>query len=417
MYSVGIDWADQKYDLVILDQQGQYVCPGFEIEKSDDGFDKLLNKLRKLSPDPDAFKIGIETPHNPIVDFLLMWGYSMYAIRPASMTSFRRRYRPTKARDDEYDAYVLADVMRTDKACWKKIERGSELTHRITMLVYDHLRIIQKHTAAHNAFKQTFKEYYPEYVHFFKDVSCPTLLALFEAYPIFDKAKKLTQQQLIQFFKEQHLYNHKKAANIYQILHKNHIMVPKAIINSKRMIASIYAKQLIVLNTGCNDYEQEIKDAIEEHPDTEIFMSFTPVAEITAARLIALFGDNRELYYDASLIQTRAGTCPVTEITGHDKKRNKCHKVIYFREGCNKVYRYFVHQMAFTSLTKVQWCRVYYDKHRSLGKDHHHALRCLANLQLKILFTLWKNRIKYDENIYLAQRSRHKMNIKQGEVR
>lgn len=412
MYYTGIDWADQKYDLVILNDNGTYVYPIFEIDKSDEGFNELLGKLRKLSPNPDDFKIGIETPQNLLVDSLLMWGYPVFSIHPSSMKSFRRRYRPTNARDDKYDAYVLADVVRTDEACWKKVERGSKLTHYITMLVLDHYHLIQKYTAAHNTFKQTLKEYYPEYIHFFKDVSCPASLQFLTSYPSFDAAKQLDQQQLINFFKEQHLFNQKRVSNIYRILQHSHIDVPQAIISSKTLTALAYTKQLTVLNSCLDEYEQQIKTAIAKHPDTELFMSFPAVAEITAARLIALFGDNRRLYHDASLIQTKAGTCPVTEITGYDKKRNQCHKIIYFRQGCHKIYRSFVHRMAFSSLTQSQWCRDYYDNHRQMGHDHHHSLRCLANVLLKILFAMWKNNTMYDENIFLAQKTKHIINTK-----
>ena len=88
------------------------------------------------------------------------------------------------------------------------------------------------------------------------------------------------------------------------------------------------------------------------------------------------------------------------------------HKIVYFREGCNKFYRNFVYNIAFSSLTKSAWAKAYYDRHRNRGHTHPHALRCLANLQLKILFAMWKNRTKFDENIYLAQKSRHKLKQK-----
>lgn len=177
MYYTGNDWADQKYDVVILNDTGKYVNPQFEIEKSDAGFQDLLAKLRHLSANLVDFKIGIETPQNLLVDFLLLWSYPVFSIHPSAMKSFRKRYRPTNARDDAHDAYVLADVMRTDQACWKLVYRGSELTHKITMLVHDHYHLMQQHTATHNAFKQTLKNYYPEYLYFFKDVSCPVSLA------------------------------------------------------------------------------------------------------------------------------------------------------------------------------------------------------------------------------------------------
>lgn len=414
MYYTGIDWADQKYDLVILNDTGKYVNPQFEIEKSDAGFHELLDKLRNLSTNPVDFKIGIETPQNLLVDFLLLWGYPVFSIHPSSMKSFRKRYRPTNARDDAHDAYVLADVMRTDHACWKSVQRGSELTHKITLLVQDHYHLIQQHTATHNAFKQTLKNYYPEYLHFFKDVSCLASLAFITSYPNFEAAQVLDQQQLLNFFKEHRIFHQKKVINIYHILKGNHIHVPPAIINSKTLTALAFGHQLTVLQNSLQEYERQIHEALAQHPDTEIFMSFPAVAELTAARLIALFGDNRQLYDDASLIQAKAGTCPVTEITGHDKKRNRCHRIIYFRQGCHKVYRAFVHSLAFSSLTKCHWCKAYYDYHRELGQDHHHSLRCLANVQLKILFAMWKNRTRYDENIFLAQRTRHELYTKKN---
>ena len=73
MYYMGIDWADQKYDMVILNDKGKYVSPKFEIDKSDEDYNRLLTKMRQLSSNQTDFKIGIETPHNLIVDFLLMW--------------------------------------------------------------------------------------------------------------------------------------------------------------------------------------------------------------------------------------------------------------------------------------------------------------------------------------------------------
>ncbi|NOY60018.1 MAG: IS110 family transposase [Calditrichaeota bacterium] len=49
---------------MVLDEPGKEVAGPFTIEKSPKGFDQLLVKLRKLSDEPTAFKIGVETPHN-----------------------------------------------------------------------------------------------------------------------------------------------------------------------------------------------------------------------------------------------------------------------------------------------------------------------------------------------------------------
>ena len=412
MFYVGIDWADQKYDLFILNDQGEPVGQPLVIKKSAADFQALLLRLRKLSPNPTDLKIGIETPHNVLIDFLLAAGYPIFVMHPAAMKSFRKRYRTTNARDDCYDSYVLADVLRTDVACWHKIDRDSELTEEIRMLAVDHHHLIQEQTELHNVFRETLKAYYPEYVHFFKDLSCSTSLAFCQTYSHFAAAAKLTQEQLQAFFKEHHLWNWKRIQRIYQTLQQKPMVDAESTIHIKSTKALTYAALLVEANKSCQVYEQKIKDRLQQHPDYELFDSFPGVGDVTAARLIALFGDHRERYENVSAIQSIAGTCPVTESTGYDQKSKKGYRVVYFRQGCNKVYRSFIYTMAFASLTKASWAKAYYDQHRAKGHTHPHALRCLANLELKILFSMWKNRTPYDENIFLAQKTRHELKSK-----
>lgn len=412
MYYVGIDWADRKYDLVILNDRGNMVCPPFVIQKSEPDFTGLLLRLRKLSADTGHFKIGIETPHNLLVDTLLAWNYPVFSIHPSSMKSFRKRYRTTNARDDVYDSFVLADVMRTDKACWRKVDHGSEQTRQLRLLVVDHHKLIQKQSMHQNAFKETLKQFYPEYLDFFKDVARPVSLAFFLAFPTFDKAAKLTASQLREFFKEHHLCSKKHGNNIYHTLRQTPIPVAESVVAIKSMRALTLAQQLVQINSSIRMYEQSIETHCNNHSDYQIFSSFPGIALISSARLIAIFGDDRKLYENVAPIQMITGTCPVTEITGKDKRRKKVHKIVYFRQGCNKIYRTFVYNIAFASLTKATWTKAYYDRHRKNGHTHPHALRCLANLQLKILFAMWKNRTKFDENIYLAQKTRHKLKEK-----
>ena len=409
MYYIGIDWADQKYDIVILDDSGKYVQEPLVIKKSQPGFNELLKIFQKLSPQPEDFKIGIETPTDLLINFLVFWDYPLFSVHPTSMKSFRKRYRTTNARDDSYDAFVLADVARTDSVCWKKVQQDSDLTNQIRTLVFDHHRFIQRHTAAHNSFKETLKQYYPEYNQFFKDVSCPASLAFFQQFPTFNQATELTKEQLTNFFRTYKIYNNKTISRIYNILHNDHIQVNEYIVVTKIMMASGYARQLVELKKTCHEYEKLLNTALNQHPDTETFISFPGIAETTAGRLIALFGDHRELHCNAFPFQAKAGTCPVTETTGYDKNSKKGYKIVYYRVGCHKVYRDFVRNMAFASLTKADWIKAYYDKHRNMGHHHHHALRCLANLQLKILFAMWKHQKIFDENIYLAQRTRQAM--------
>jgi len=406
MYYVGIDWADQKYDLTIVDHTGAVITQNVTIKKNPAGFEQLLDRLRRLSDDPQQFKIGIETPNNLVVDFLVDLGYAVWALFPGSMKSLRQRYRSSGARDDQFDAFVIADALRTDTAdpnrvsVWRAVDFGSELVREIRLWARDHHDLVAERVRLTNSLRSTLKEYYPEYIQFFTDVTCATSLAFLQAYPDFDTASQLTRQQVAAFFKEQHWRRPQTVNNLYDRLQGKHLKVPAALIRTKQHKALACVKRLLALISEIEPYTQRLKELVEQHPDGQIFLSYPGVAYVTAARLLAIFGDNRELYAEVRELQGRTGTCPVTEKSGN-------FRIIYFRRACNKFYRDIMQLLAFSSLRVAAWASVFYQKHRAQGHTHSHALRCLANLHLRILFAMWKNRTCYDENIFLAQKARH----------
>lgn len=405
MYHVGIDWADQKHDVTIVDQQGNVVCKNLTISKNHHGFNKLIDMLRGISVEPGDFKIGIETPHNLLVDFLLESGYAVYAIFPGNMKSFRKRYRPSGARDDAFDSFVLADVLRTDTACWRQVDFGSDLVRQIRVMARDQHHLVDLQTLLINSLQAALKEYYPEYLTFFSKTACKSSMAFLTKYPDFQSAAHLTFQQLCDFFKEQHFYKNKAILKIYEVLQQPNLNAQKPLFAAKRLKALVCVENLVQIASSLQKYDTALKNLVTEHPDGEIFLSYPGVGYRNAARLLAIFGDNRTLYKTPSELQTLVGTCPVTEKSGKSVRK------IYFRRACNKFYRDTMHQVAFASVKYMPWAKAYYQKHRAKGKTHSHTLRCLANNHLKILFAMWKNKICYNENLFLAQKARNELRI------
>jgi hypothetical protein len=237
MYYVGIDWADQKHDVVIVDDHGAIGGKPFTIHNTLAGFEELQQRLRSLSEAPQAFKIGLETPQHLLVDFVLDSGYAVWAMFPGAMKSFRKRYRASGARDDVFDAFVLADVLRTDTACWRPVDLGSELVREIRLVALAHHDAIAWQTMLNNSLRSTLKTYYPEALHFFRDVACANALAFWQAYPTFDTAGKLTREELAAFFKEHRLRNFKTVDRIYALLHQKPMPVAQVLIRVKQLKA------------------------------------------------------------------------------------------------------------------------------------------------------------------------------------
>lgn len=64
MYFMGIDWADVKHDICVLDQQGNLVRE-FEISNDQRGFDILRKRITRLH---EEVKINIERSDGLLVD-------------------------------------------------------------------------------------------------------------------------------------------------------------------------------------------------------------------------------------------------------------------------------------------------------------------------------------------------------------
>jgi hypothetical protein len=68
--------------------------------------------------------VGIERPDGPVVDALLEAGFTVFVTTANQLKNLRSRYGSAGNKDDHFDAYVLADTMRTDR-------------HRLTALTQD----------------------------------------------------------------------------------------------------------------------------------------------------------------------------------------------------------------------------------------------------------------------------------------
>jgi hypothetical protein len=68
---------------------------------------------------------AIEKPHGRTVDFLLNHGVVVYPVNPKALDRARDRFRMSQSKSDSFDAYVLADFLRTDHARLRALEPDS----------------------------------------------------------------------------------------------------------------------------------------------------------------------------------------------------------------------------------------------------------------------------------------------------
>ena len=77
---------------------------------------------------------AIERPDGRVVDFLLDHGVVVYPVNPKALTQARDRFRQSGAKDDPFDARVLADFLRTDHARLCALQPSSEAAQELKVL-------------------------------------------------------------------------------------------------------------------------------------------------------------------------------------------------------------------------------------------------------------------------------------------
>src|SRR5437762_3741499 len=105
----GIDWASGTHALCVLEGDGA-IRARFEVPNTGKSFAGLIRRLMRLG----VTKVAIERPDGPLVEAMLDAGFEVFVIAPRMLKALRQRYGATGAKSDPGDAYVLADVLRTD---------------------------------------------------------------------------------------------------------------------------------------------------------------------------------------------------------------------------------------------------------------------------------------------------------------
>ena len=121
-FYVGIDWASDSYQVCVVDGNGK-VLGEKQVEHSGDGIRECIDWLLKLAGgDARSVAVAIEVPHGAMVESLIENNLAVFAINPKQMDRFRDRYTVAGAKDDDLDAWVMADSLRTDQPCFHRVE-------------------------------------------------------------------------------------------------------------------------------------------------------------------------------------------------------------------------------------------------------------------------------------------------------
>lgn len=385
----GLDWARDDHAVAVVDARGREVVRR-TVEHSAAG----LRDLIKVLAGAGCSEVAIERPDGPVVDALLDAGLTVVVISPNQVKNLRGRYGSAGNKDDRFDAYVLADTLRTDRARLRPLVPDSPATVALRRAVRARRDLVGHRVALANQLRAHLCNVLPGAVGLFAKVDSPISLAFLTRFTTQTQADWLTPTRLGAWLAKQGYSGKVEPA----VLHARLTAAPRG---TTRDDADAYAGITRALITVLGELVEQIKTLTKQidtqlaaHTDQHIFTSLPRAGRVRAARLLAEIGDCRARFPTPESLTCLAGVAPSTRQSG------KIH-VVGFRWACDKQLRDAVCDFAGDSRHANPWAADLYRKAIDRGHDHPHAVRILARAWLTIIWHCW-----HDEVIYNPQRHR-----------
>jgi transposase len=377
----GIDWARDDHAVSIADDRGREIVRS-TVEHNAAGLRELLVVLERAG----VREVAIERPDGPVVDTLLDAGITVVVISPNQLKNLRGRYGSAGNKDDRFDAFVLADTLRTDRARLAPLLPDTPATVTLRQTCRARKDLVAHRVAVANQLRAHLQIVFPGAVGLFAALDSPISLAFLTRFDCQDRADWLSINRLAAWLASVGYSGRTDPAVLYARL----TSAPRGTAGTDHTATTAaYVAVLSNLATQIKVLDGEIADQLARHADAQIFTSLPRSGTVRAARLLSEIGDCRARFPTPQSLACLAGVAPSTRQSGKVKH-------VGFRWAADKQLREAVTDFAGDSRRANPWAADIYNRAITRGHDHPHAVRILARAWLYVIWHCWQDDVAYD---------------------
>jgi transposase len=380
----GIDWARDDHAVSIVDARGREIgrCT---VEHSAAGLRELVDVLARAG----AGEVAIERPDGPVIDALLGAGVTVVVISPNQVKNLRGRYGSAGSKDDRFDALVLADTLRTDRARLAPLTPDSPATVSLRRACRARKDLVSHRVAVANQLRAHLHNAFPGAAGLFAELDSLISLAFLARFDTQDRADWLTPARLGKWLASVGYSGRTDPVVLYARL----TSAPRGLTGhdaaAQACITHALHAVLTTLSEQIRTLSAQIAGQLAAHADSHVFTSLPRSGTVRAARLLAEIGDCRARFPAPESLACLAGAAPSTRQSG--KLR-----AVTFRWSCDKQLRDAVTDFAGDSRHASPRAADLCNRARARGHDHPHAVRILARAWLFVIWHCWQDHTAYD---------------------
>ncbi len=400
---VGVDWASETHHVCVLDAHGDKLGErGFT--HSGAGLAEMAAWiLGRTKTAAEAVYVAIEVPHGPVVESLIEHGFAVHAINPKQLDRFRDRFSPAGAKDDRRDAQALADALRTDPRCLRRLAPVDPVVIELREWSRITEDLTQERTRLANRMREQLWRYYPQILGITDDVARAWFLEMWALAPTPDKARRVRQATVARLLKHHHI-KRIDAAGVLDCLRATPVVVAAGTTEAATAHIKTVAARLALVNQLLRHANNRLDRLTErlaasgdakpgqnaEQRDVAILASLPGVGRIILATLLTEAFDPLQRR-DYHALRCLCGVAPVTRRSGKSK-------IVIRRLAAHRRLRDVLYHWARVATQKDPTSRAKYAALRQRGHGHARALRSVADRLIAVACAMLQNQTLFDPN-------------------
>jgi transposase len=388
--TAGVDWARDDHAVSVVNDRGRELAR-CTVAHTAAGLRELVAFLDRH----EVGEVAIERPDGPVIDTLLGAGVTVVVISPNQVKNLRGRYGSAGNKDDRFDAFVLADTLRTDRARLRPLIPDTDATITLRRTCRARKDLVNHRVAVANQLRAHLRNVLPAAVGLFTDLDSAISLAFLTRFDTQDKIDWLTPKRLGDWLAKQGYPGKTDPAVLHQRILAAAPGATGAHGATQAHITTSYVALLHTLAAQIKALSTQIDQQLDAHADAHIFTSLPRAGRVRAARLLAEIGDCRARFPTPESLTCLAGAAPSTRQSGKSR-------IVGFRWACDKQLRDAVTDFAADTRHANPWAADLYNRARARGHDHPHAVRILARAWLHIIWHCWQDNLAYNPNKHRA---------------
>ncbi len=387
----GLDWGGAGHAVSVVDDRRQ-ILESFQTGTSLAELEQLAQRLQACGR---VAGIAVEATRQPVVEYLLSAGFTVYAINPKQSKNWRNCNSVAGSKNDVRDGLVLALELAGRHASLRPVRKANPAVAELAGLCEKVRALVDERTALVQRLKATLGQYYTGVLGFFSDWTSPVAWRFVKHFPRPQALSQARKETLIRFLKANRVGI--RPVWLERIEARGEVAHWPQPADSLALEATALATiaQLLALQPHIDRMDRLIAQSASNFPHSRLLESLPGAGKRLAPALVAITaltasGNAQGL----AALRCVSGVAPVEDKSGKHRRR------VLVRRRCNKHWRDIMHLFAYCSTNCCDWAEAFYDMHREQGDSHAGALRKLADKWLKIIHRMIETGEPYDDERY-----------------